>query len=230
LHYISHPYPEGSTMSSTNDVSITLDQQVALKTAATRLSEEFAGAFNLETIERFLHNSFDQFASKATVVNFLPLLAERYAKQQLQAAANVEGKVTDGKPVVLFLCVHNAGRSQMALGFFNHHAGDAAVAWSGGSEPGESMNRAAVAAMAERGIDIAQEFPKPWTDEIVQAADVVVTMGCGDACPYFPGKRYEDWELEDPAGKDVADVRPIRDEIERRVLALLDELGVPAKR
>jgi protein-tyrosine-phosphatase len=217
-------------MSSTNDVSITLDQQVALKTAATRLSEEFAGAFNLETIERFLHNSFDQFASKATVVNFLPLLAERYAKQQLQAAAKVEGKVTDGKPVVLFLCVHNAGRSQMALGFFNHHAGDAAVAWSGGSEPGESVNRAAVAAMAERGIDIAQEFPKPWTDEIVQAADVVVTMGCGDACPYFPGKRYEDWELEDPAGKDVADVRPIRDEIERRVLALLDELGVPAKR
>ena len=83
--------------------------------------------------------------------------------------------------------------------------------------------------MAERGIDIAQEYPKPWTDEIVQAADVVVTMGCGDACPYYPGKRYEDWELEDPAGLEIADVRPIRDEIERRVLALLDELGVPAK-
>lgn len=216
-------------MSSTHDTSITLDQHVALKTAATRLSEEFAGVFNLETIERFLQGSFNQFAGTATVVNFLPLLAERYAKQQLQAAARVEGKVTDGKPLVLFLCVHNAGRSQMALGFFNHHAGDAAVAWSGGSEPGEAVNRAAVAAMAERGIDIAQEFPKPWTDEIVRAADVVVTMGCGDACPYFPGKRYEDWELADPAGKDVADVRPIRDEIERRVLALLDELGVPAK-
>lgn len=215
-------------MSSTHDMSITLDQQVALKTAATRLSEEFTGVFNLETIERFLHGSFNQFANKATVANFLPLLAERYAKQQLQAAAKVEGKITDGKPVVLFLCVHNAGRSQMALGFFNHHAGDQAVAWSGGSEPGESVNRAAVAAMAERGIDIAQEFPKPWTDEIVQAADVVVTMGCGDACPYFPGKRYEDWELADPARKDVADVRPIRDEIERRVLKLLDELGVAA--
>jgi protein-tyrosine-phosphatase len=140
-----------------------------------------------------------------------------------------EGKGADGTPVVLFLCVHNAGRSQMALGFFNHHAGDLAVAWSGGSEPGDQVNRAAVAAMAERGIDIAQEYPKPWTDEIVQAADVVVTMGCGDACPYFPGKRYEDWELEDPAGRDVADVRPIRDEIERRVLALLGELGVTAK-
>jgi len=211
-------------MSSMHD--ITLDQQVALKTAATRLSEEFAGVFNLETIERFLHSSFDQFAGKATVVNFLPLLAERYAKQQLQAAAKVEGKITDGKPVVLFLCVHNAGRSQMALGFFTKYAGDAAIAWSGGSEPGEEVNRSAVAAMAERDIDITGEFPKPWTDEIVQAADVVVTMGCGDACPYFPGKRYEDWELDDPAGRDVASVRPIRDEIERRVLALLYDLGV----
>jgi arsenate reductase len=141
----------------------------------------------------------------------------------------VEGRGDHGKPIVLFLCVHNAGRSQMALGFFNHYAGDRAVAWSGGSEPAEEVNRSAVAAMAERGVDITQENPKPWSDEIVQAADVVVTMGCGDACPYFPGKRYEDWELEDPAGKDVADVRPIRDEIERRVLVLLEELGVPAR-
>ncbi len=133
-----------------------------------------------------------------------------------------------GKPLVLFLCVHNAGRSQMALGFFNHHAAGRAVAWSGGSEPGDQVNPSAVEAMAERGIDIAQEYPKPWTDEIVRAADVVVTMGCGDACPYFPGKRYEDWQLEDPAGMDVAGVRPVRDEIERRVLELLDELGVPA--
>jgi arsenate reductase (thioredoxin) len=135
---------------------------------------------------------------------------------------------TNERPVVLFLCVHNAGRSQMALGFFNHYASDRAVGWSGGSEPADAVNRAAVAAMAERGIDIAREYPKPWTDEIVQAADVVVTMGCGDACPYFSGKRYEDWQLDDPAGKDVADVRPIRDEIEWRVLALLDELGVAA--
>ncbi|UUW91051.1 arsenate reductase ArsC [Pimelobacter simplex] len=131
-------------------------------------------------------------------------------------------------PVVLFLCVHNAGRSQMALGFFNHHAEGRAIARSGGSEPADQVNPAAVAAMAERGIDIAREFPKPWTDEIVRAADVVVTMGCGDACPYFPGKRYEDWKLDDPAGLDVDGVRPVRDEIERRVLVLLDELGVPA--
>jgi len=207
----------------------TLDQQVALRTAATRLAKEFAGTFNTETIERFLNSSYDEFAGRATVLNFLPLLAERFAKQRLQALARIEGKSADGTPLVLFLCTHNAGRSQMALGFFNHHAGGHAVAWSGGSEPGEQVNRAAVDAMAERDIDIAQEYPKPWTDEIVQAADVVVTMGCGDACPYFPGKRYEDWVLEDPAGMDVADVRPIRDEIERRVLVLLDEIGVAAK-
>lgn len=133
----------------------------------------------------------------------------------------------DGLPIVLFLCVHNAGRSQMALGWFNHLAGDKAVAWSGGSEPGSEINPTAVAAMKEVGIDIRQEFPKPWTDEIVRAADVVVTMGCGDACPYFPGKRYEDWELEDPAGQDVDAVRPIRDEIGQRVRTLLESLDVP---
>jgi arsenate reductase (thioredoxin) len=135
----------------------------------------------------------------------------------------------DGKPTVLFLCVHNAGRSQMALGFFNHLANDGAVAWSGGSEPGIEVNPAAVEAMRERGIDISQEFPKPWTDETVRAADVVITMGCGDACPLFPGKRYEEWVLEDPAGRGVDDVRPIRDEIERRVRTLLAELEVPVR-
>jgi protein-tyrosine-phosphatase len=135
--------------------------------------------------------------------------------------------MTDDLPAVLFLCVHNAGRSQMALGWFEHLARGRAVAWSGGSEPGNEVNAAAIAAMAEVGIDISKEFPKPWTDEIVQAADVVVTMGCGDACPLYPGKRYEDWELEDPAGQAVAAVRRIRDEIGRRVRALLDSLGVP---
>ena len=131
---------------------------------------------------------------------------------------------------MLFLCTHNAGRSQMAMGFFTHHAGDAATAWSGGSEPGDQVNPAAITAMAERGIDISGEYPKRWTDETVRAADVVITMGCGDACPVFPGKRYEEWTLDDPAGMDVEHVRPIRDEIERRVLALLGELGVAARR
>lgn len=209
---------------------ITLDQQVALKNCASNLAREFEGTFNTETIERFLHSSYDQFAGRATIANFLPLLAERFARQRLQALARVEGLQIDGKPTVLFLCVHNAGRSQMALGFFEHYAGDAAVAWSGGSEPGEQVNPAAIAAMSERGIDIANEYPKPWTDEVVRAADVVITMGCGDACPVFPGKRYEEWVLDDPAGKDTTAVRPVRDEIERRVLALLDELHVPVSR
>ena len=130
------------------------------------------------------------------------------------------------KPAVLFLCVHNAGRSQMALGWFQHLAGDRAVGWSGGSEPGDQVNPSAVEAMREVGIDISREFPKPWTEQAVRAADVVVTMGCGDACPVFPGKRYEDWTLDDPAGLDVEAVRPIRDAIERRVRILLAELGV----
>ena len=129
-------------------------------------------------------------------------------------------------PVVLFLCVHNAGRSQMALGWFNHLAAGRAIAWSGGSEPGSEVNPSAVKAMGEVGIDITGEFPKPWTEEIVRAADVVVTMGCGDTCPYYPGTRYVDWELDDPAGMGVEAVRPIRDEIRSRVVQLLDELGV----
>ena len=136
----------------------------------------------------------------------------------------------DGVPTVLFLCVHNAGRSQMALGWFNHLADGRAVAWSGGSEPADQINPSAIQAMDEVGIDITGEYPKPWTEEIVRAADVVVTMGCGDACPFYPGKRYLDWDLEDPAGQDVEAVRPIRDEIERRVRQLLDELGVAIAR
>ena len=206
---------------------LSIDQRLALKSAAAQLQKEFDDIYGVETIERFLHSSYDQFAGRASIPNFLPLLAERFARQRLRALAKVEGKHHDGKPTVLFLCTHNAGRSQMAMGFFTTMAGDAAVAWSGGSEPGNEVNPAAVAAMAERGIDISREYPKPWTDEIVRAADVIITMGCGDACPVFPGRRYEEWKLDDPAGQSVEDVRPIRDEIESRVRALLTELDVP---
>lgn len=206
--------------------TLPLDQSLAMTSAASRLAGEFDGIYGEETIERFLHSSFDQFASSATIPRFLPLMAERFARQRLRALAKVEGLHDDGRPTVLFLCVHNAGRSQMALGFFQHLAGDGAVAWSGGSEPVVEVNPSAVEAMAERGIDISKEFPKPWTDETVRAADVVITMGCGDACPIFPGKRYEEWILDDPAGKGVEDVRPVRDEIERRVRQLLAELHV----
>ena len=213
---------------STTQPDLTIDQRHALRTAAERLEGRYEGTFGAETIERFLHSAYDQFAGRATIANYLPLLAERFAQQRLDALARLEGKVSDGKPVVLFLCVQNAGRSQMALGFFQKLAGEGAVAWSGGSEPGERVNPTAVAAMAERGIDISHEFPKPWTDEVVRAADVVITMGCGDACPLFPGKRYEDWDLDDPADLDLDGVRRVRDDIERRVHHLLDQLGVDA--
>jgi protein-tyrosine-phosphatase len=206
--------------------SLSIDQRYALELAATTLHGEFPELFSTETIQLYLETSYDQFTARATVHNFLPLMAERFARQRLKALAKVEGHATDGTPIVLFLCAHNAGRSQIALGWFNHLGGGRAVAWSGGSEPGNEINPAAVAAMTEVGIDITGEFPKPWTTEIVQAADVVVTMGCGDACPLYPGKRYEDWELADPAGLDVAAVRPIRDEIRRRVEALLASLEV----
>ena len=206
--------------------TLPLDQSLAMRSASTRLGGEFDGIYGRETIERFLHSSFDQFAADATIPRFLPLMAERFARQRLQALAKVEGLHDDGKPAVLFLCVHNAGRSQMAMGFFQHLAGDDAVAWSGGSEPGIEVNPAAIEAMRERGIDISHEFPKPWTDETVRAADVVISMGCGDACPIFPGKRYEEWVLADPAGLGVDDVRPVRDEIERRVRELLKQLDV----
>ena len=127
-------------------------------------------------------------------------------------------------PSVLFLCVHNAGRSQMAAGWLRHLGGDRVTVYSGGSEPASQVNPAAVEAMAEVGIDIRGEFPQPWTEEIVRAADVVVTMGCGDACPLCPGKRYEDWDLDDPEGQDLETVRRIRDEIDGRVQRLIAEL------
>lgn len=133
------------------------------------------------------------------------------------------------KPAVLFLCTHNAGRSQMALGFFRHLAGDQASVYSGGSEPASEVNPAAVAAMAEKGIDIATEQPQRWTTDMLQVVNVVITMGCGDSCPILPGRRYEEWVLPDPAGQPLDAIRPIRDEIERRVRALLSQLGVPER-
>ena len=145
---------------------LSIDQKLAPKTAATRLQDEFANMFGVETIERFLHS-----CTRASTANFLALLAERFARQRLRALVRVEGKSRDGKPIVLFLCTHNAGRSRMAIGFFIRMAGDAAVAWSGACEPGNEVNPAAVEAMAEVGIDISGEYPKPWTEQIVQAAE-----------------------------------------------------------
>ena len=137
--------------------------------------------------------------------------------------------LSSDKPSVVFLCVHNAGRSQMAAAWLEHLAGDHVDVFSGGSEPASTVNPVAVEAMAEVGIDIGTEVPKPWTDEIVRAADVVITMGCGDTCPVYPGKRYEDWVLDDPAGLDIEAVRPIRDEIRGRVDKLVAEMGLASE-
>jgi protein-tyrosine-phosphatase len=202
-----------------------VEQRAIVRHTASTLRGEFAGSFSVETIERYLASSLLALQA-ARLKNFVPLFSERFARQRLRALAKVEGKVTDAIPSVVFLCVHNAGRSQMAAGWAKQLAGGRVEIFSGGSDPASEVNPAAVEAMAEVGVDIAGEFPKPWTDEIVRAADVIITMGCGDACPIFPGKRYEDWEVPDPAGLAVHDVRPIRDEIGDRVRALLSELGV----
>jgi protein-tyrosine-phosphatase len=200
--------------------------QSALRSAAHDLHRQFHGVFGEETIHQLVLDSYRELAATASVNRWLVVGAEKFTRQRLDALVHAETPARGRVPGVLFLCVHNAGRSQMALGFLNHLAGGRALAWSGGSEPGQEVNPAAVAAMAELGIDITGEFPKPWTDEFVLAADVVVTMGCGDSCPLLPGKRYEDWELDDPTGKTLDEVRPIRDEIGRRVSDLITRLGV----
>jgi arsenate reductase len=207
----------------------TLEDRHQIRIAARRPRDEFAGQFSIETIERYIVDSHDQLTRSATVSKWLSVLAERFARDRLRALQRLE---TDSvqKPSVLFLCVHNAGRSQMAAGWLRALAGDAVDVFSGGSDPGSEVNAAAVEAMSEVGIDIANEFPKPWTDEIARAADVIVTMGCGDACPIFPGKRCEDWELTDPAGQPIEVVRDVRNDIEARVRALLAGLEVPALR
>jgi arsenate reductase (thioredoxin) len=206
-----------------------LEAQRALEIGVAHLQTEFSDTFDAETVQRMMYPSYDKLAAHATVRDFLPLLAERFSRQQLHARAKINSKSDDEKLVVLFLCNHNAGRSQMAMGFFNHFAGGGAVVWSGGSEPQGVINPAAIAVMAERRIDISGEYPKPWTGEVVQAADVIVTMGCGDAAPTVPGRRYENWELDDLTGKDLAEVRLIRDEIENRVRWLLDDLRIPVR-
>jgi len=213
-------------MPETNTSALTLAQLHVIRSATARLEQEFAGIISPETIERYISENLDQFLGGARVTTFAPVLVERHTRDRLRALAKIEGKIVSDVPSVLFLCVHNAGRSQMAAGWLKHLAGGGVEVYSGGSEPANAINPAAIEAMAEVGVDIADEYPKRWTDEIVRAADVVVTMGCGDACPLFPGKRYEDWELDDPAGLDVVAVRPIRDEIRRRVEELMQSLGV----
>lgn len=203
---------------------LTIEEQKMVREASARLQQRFAGQLNAETIERFVTDSVEDLELRARITSWVPLLAERVAADRLRALLRLEAG-TNLNPSVLFLCVHNAGRSQIAAGFMRSLSGGRVDVFSAGSEPAASLNAVVVAAMAEKGIDISDELPQPWADDIVRAADVVVTMGCGDACPVFPGKRYVDWELDDPSGKSLAEVRAIRDEIERRVTELLGELN-----
>jgi protein-tyrosine-phosphatase len=195
-----------------------------LHAVSVRVKDEFGGIFATETIERFLTDSRAQFAN-APVKDFVPVMVEKFARERLRALGQAEGSVAKDVPEVLFVCTHNAGRSQMAAALLDHHAAGRVHVRSAGSEPVDQVNPAVVAAMEEVGLDLSKEFPKPLTDEVVRAADAVITMGCGDACPIYPGKRYLDWELDDPAGKSLEDVRPIRDDLDRRVQALLAELA-----
>ncbi|HUP86896.1 MAG TPA: hypothetical protein VM143_14655 [Acidimicrobiales bacterium] len=200
------------------------DPKLFLDRIVDELAPEFLGTFAPETIHRFASESYDQLAEPARIQTYLPVLAARFTRERLRALAQVQGAIVSDVPEVLFVCVHNAGRSQAAAALLNHHAAGRVHVRSAGSAPTDEINPSVRAVLEERGLDIAQEFPKPLTDEVARAADVIVTMGCGDACPVFPGKRYLDWQLEDPAGKPVEQVRPIVDDIDRRVRELLAEL------
>lgn len=204
-----------------------LESQVDRRRQRTvdELVDEFEGIYSRETIERFLAESEEALArSGPGGLSFLSLRAPKFARERLLAFAQAEGEIEKARPEVLFVCVRNAGRSQVAAALTYELSGGAISVRSAGSTPAEEIHHNVIDALAEIGVDIRREFPKPLTDEVVRAADVVVTMGCGDACPVFPGKRYEDWEIADPAGQSMAAVRAIRDDIHQRVEHLIETL------
>jgi len=187
------------------------------------LVDEFTGIFSRETIERYITESVDLLGESRINV-FVPVLAHRFARERLRALGQTDGAIAKEQPEILFVCVQNAGRSQMAAGLVRLRSGDRIHVRSAGSAPGDDVNPVVVQAMEELGVDMGEAFPKPLTDEVVRAADVVITMGCGDACPIYPGKRYEDWVLDDPDEQDLETVRRIRDEIDEHVRRLVGEL------
>jgi arsenate reductase (thioredoxin) len=205
------------------ELEIDLITRGHLEKGLEALREEFAGTFSAETVERYMAESLQSLGG-ARLTDFVPLFVHRFARERLRALGQAEGTIAKDVPEVLFVCVHNAGRSQMAAALLDHYAQGRVHVRSAGSDPADQINPAVVVAMSELGIDVAREFPKPMTDEVVRAADAVITMGCGDACPIYPGKRYEDWELDDPADADLAGVRRIRDDIADRVRRLLGEV------
>jgi protein-tyrosine-phosphatase len=188
------------------------------------LTYHYDGVFSRETVQRAVEQARDTLGPVAKFPNFLPILTQRFARDQLLAAAQAEGKIATTVPEILFVCVHNAGRSQMAAALAKHLSAGKVHVRSAGSQPDQQINPAAIQALAERGIEITEAFPKPLTDDVVHAADVIITMGCGDACPVLPGKRYEDWDVADPAGQTIEVVRAIRDDIQARVTTLLGQV------
>lgn len=199
-----------------------------LQRAAERLAQQFAGMVGEETVERVVFESYVALGRTAKVQTHLPALAERFAKERLTALAQSKGLIVKAVPEVLYICVHNSGRSQMAAALTRHLSDGRVSVRSAGSQPsGDGILASVITVLAEIGIHVDEEFPKPLTDDVVRAADAVVTMGCGDACPLYPGKRYLDWELADPATLDLDGVRQVRDRIRERVVDLLSEL-VPA--
>src|ERR687892_250494 len=192
--------------------------------AAEALQREFEGIFSRETIARFMAESVDLLGG-ARINVFVPVLAHRFARERLKAFGQAESLITKDVPEGLFVCVQNAGRSQMAAALLNYRAHGRVHVRSAGSDPGDQINPTVVEALTELGIDVDEEFPKPLTDEVVRAADAVITMGCGDACPIYPGKLYRDWDAEDPKGQNLDDVRRIRDDIDARERDLLLELA-----
>lgn len=201
-----------------------LSPDSVLHRAAERLAAHFAGMVSEETTERVVFESYAALARTATVSIHLPSLAERFARSRLTALAQSRGLIAKTVPEILFVCVQNSGRSQMAAAFARHIGDDRVHVRSAGSQPTDGILPEVVAVMAEIGIDLGEEFPKPLTDDVVRAADAVVTMGCGDACPLYPGKRYLDWQLADPAEIDLDGLRALRDEIAQHVRALIAEL------
>jgi protein-tyrosine-phosphatase len=204
-------------------------QSQAVQREIERLAHEFRGKFSPETVAQCAGESAARLDG-ARVQTYVPMFVYRFTRERLQALAKLEGLMKTDYPEVLFVCVHNAGRSQIAAALTHKLSGGRVLVRSAGSAPASEINPAVVQVMGELGLDLSQDFPKPLTDEVVRAADVVITMGCGDACPLYPGKKYEDWELEDPAGKPIETVRRIRDEIRARVERLLSELNVPVAR
>lgn len=197
----------------------------ALRDLAVDLAKKYEGVFSGETVGRYVLESYTALLRTSTVKAYLVTLTGRFVKDRLTALAQTMGAAPKDVPEVLFVCVENAGRSQMAMALMAHHAQGRVNVRSAGSMPAAQINALATEVMAELDLDISQEFPKPLTDDVVRAADVVITMGCGDACPVYPGKRYLDWKLADPSTLDIDGVREVRDQIDGLVKALLEELA-----